>query len=82
MSRDNFACSLCGSTFEKLTVHHLYYTPDADPWDYDNEAFVTLCDGCHKYAHTSLQKITALIAFEVLKKRRDLTDLNDFLCQI
>lgn len=48
MQRDNFTCQHCGSTNKSLQVHHLWYSPLKKPWEYDNSAFITLCEHCHE----------------------------------
>lgn len=50
MERDKFACQRCQSTENTLNVHHRTYRKGAEPWDYENENFVTLCEGCHQDA--------------------------------
>lgn len=45
--RDKFTCQRCGDTKKTLHVHHEYYLPDTEPWDYPDEAFKTLCVDCH-----------------------------------
>jgi len=30
-----------------LAIHHLYYTPNTEPWDYSDSALVTVCELCH-----------------------------------
>ena len=55
ISRDHGKCVWCGSD-SNLQVHHKYYErfPNEDyvnPWDYPDDAFVTLCEKCHKKAH-------------------------------
>ena len=47
MDRDGFKCGYCPNTHITLHVHHKYYLPNADPWDYPNEALITLCENCH-----------------------------------
>lgn len=47
LERDNFACKKCSDTLSNLQVHHTYYTSDSLPWEYPDEALVTLCDLCH-----------------------------------
>lgn len=41
------------STFQLkgLNIHHTYYIKGYKPWEYDNEALVTLCEDCHKKRH-------------------------------
>lgn len=34
-----------------LNIHHTYYVKGHKPWEYDNEALVTLCENCHKKRH-------------------------------
>lgn len=37
--------------FYYLAVHHLYYVYSKLPWEYPNEALITLCNHCHKRRH-------------------------------
>lgn len=48
MQRDNFTCQHCGAQDKSLQVHHLWYSPLKKPWEYDNSAFITLCEHCHE----------------------------------
>ena len=34
-----------------LNVHHTYYVKGHKPWEYENDALVTLCEDCHKKRH-------------------------------
>ena len=59
LDRDNHKCKYCGSTYN-LQVHHKYYNkyPNekmAMPWDYPDDALITLCDNCHKREHERKQ---------------------------
>ena len=47
--RDEWICQRCCSTEETLCVHHRYYRPNTEPWDYPLEAFITLCESCHEH---------------------------------
>ena len=38
-------------SFVGLNIHHKYYIQGHKPWEYDNEALVTLCEDCHKKRH-------------------------------
>jgi hypothetical protein len=51
MGRDKFKCRLCGDSDSTLHVHHIKYERGADPWDYNDESLVTLCEGCHEELH-------------------------------
>lgn len=50
LARDNFKCAQCDTT-EKLVAHHLYYKPNARPWEYDLSDMQTLCTACHFQEH-------------------------------
>ena len=52
LERDGHFCQTCGATNEELHVHHLYYIDGKNPWEYDDEALVTLCCNCHTIFHT------------------------------
>ena len=51
-NRDRWTCRECGDTETTLNIHHHYYIPNKEPWEYPDEAFVTLCEDCHKAAKT------------------------------
>jgi hypothetical protein len=42
-----------------LHVHHLYYKVGLNPWEYDDDALITLCWKCHEEIHKT-QKIPFL----------------------
>lgn len=48
LERDGWTCQECAATDKMLSVHHLYYNPQTDPWDYPLKAFRTLCADCHE----------------------------------
>ena len=50
LQRDKSCCSKCGKT-SNLQVHHKYYLWNAEPWQYDDDALITLCAGCHDNIH-------------------------------
>lgn len=37
--------------FKTLHIHHKYYIEDKFPWEYDNDALITLCSDCHSETH-------------------------------
>ena len=47
LERDNYTCQRCAETLSNLQVHHLYYIANKLPWEYPDEALLTLCDLCH-----------------------------------
>lgn len=63
--RDEFKCQRCEKDKETLHVHHRYYTANKKPWEYKNDAFVTLCKACHEeeteYIYGTLNMLSASI---------------------
>lgn len=53
LNRDNFTCQLCGDKKTTLHVHHKYYLEGKLPWEYNDNALVTLCEYCHQRMHTT-----------------------------
>lgn len=45
--RDEWRCQGCGDTESTLNVHHCYYEPQKEPWEYPLKTLTTLCDNCH-----------------------------------
>lgn len=50
-NRDSFRCQLCDDDSSTLIVHHKKYLPKTEPWEYDINLLITLCEGCHKKVH-------------------------------
>lgn len=50
-------------TYKGLNVHHKYYINGLMPWEYDDDALVTLCQECHKKRHE-----TAIPKYKTLSK--------------
>lgn len=55
LNRDNNKCVYCGDV-HNLQVHHKYYSKYPNgfrvyPWNYPDDALITLCDRCHKKVH-------------------------------
>lgn len=49
LERDDWACQACFDSESTLHVHHRYYTKGSEPWEYSDEALLTLCEECHKF---------------------------------
>lgn len=37
LERDEWTCQFCGADDVTLHVHHKFYIPDREPWDYDDD---------------------------------------------
>ena len=62
--RDNWKCLFCWSRERTLVVHHLYYL-EVEPWEYPDEAFLTLCIDCHDFIGISIpeEQLAEVIEF-------------------
>lgn len=56
MQRDRWCCRYCYGANNTLNVHHRYYVWGNDPWDYPDEALVTLCEPCHEREQREMKK--------------------------
>ena len=50
LERDGWKCQLCDDTTNTLVVHHKYYERGKEPWNYPDNAYVSLCQDCHEGA--------------------------------
>jgi hypothetical protein len=46
MGRDGFTCQHCSASDKTLSVHHLYYVSNRDPWNYPGWCLITICNDC------------------------------------
>lgn len=61
MERDEFTCQICGCKDKTLNVHHRHYSRGREPWEYDGNALVTLCEPCHDLVHDFNELLAAWI---------------------
>jgi 5-methylcytosine-specific restriction endonuclease McrA len=55
--RDGWCCLSCGRTNAPLSIHHLYYDFDLNPWDYLDTSLITLCMECHEAEQLSYNNV-------------------------
>ena len=49
LKRDNYTCQLCNTSHDEMHVHHLWYEDHLPPpWEYEDDALLTLCSQCHE----------------------------------
>lgn len=65
----NFTCEDCGSTTKTLHVHHCFYVTGRDPWEYDDDLLMLLCDECHPRR----QNLEQQAHIELARKMRNMT---------
>lgn len=56
MTKDMGICAVCYGTSPFMHVHHLYYEFNKEPWEYPDDAYLTLCDWCHQEEHDRLAR--------------------------
>lgn len=62
-----FKCTHCGDKDSTLNVHHISYFKGRDPWEYDDDELVCLCEGCHESMHDMEDRLKeALHAYKVI----------------
>ena len=46
----------------RLEVHHGYYVPQREPWEYPAHDLIVLCGACHDHRHTIEREIAKALA--------------------
>ncbi len=46
-----FSLTIHETNLSGLNVHHKYYIHGKKPWEYENDALITLCESCHQSFH-------------------------------
>ena len=80
LQRDKNTCQNCGEKFAKLHVHHIYYLPFRQIWQYDNSILITLCENCHNQIHELKYTAEELIKksfFTTEKLKEIIKTIND-----
>lgn len=58
----NWECYGCKTKGDKLNVHHFWYETGKDPWDYENECYVAVCDKCHEVSHEAMVRLSKTLS--------------------
>lgn len=48
MQRDDFTCQFCGDKETTLNTHHILYLSSRNPWQYEDDCLITICEKCHE----------------------------------
>jgi hypothetical protein len=54
-------CESCGSDTKTLHVHHRYYVPRKEPWDYTREQLLVLCEMCHEDVTAKTRELQQIV---------------------
>lgn len=63
--RDYWQCMRCDCETKTLHAHHLLYIKDKEPWDYESNMIVTLCEDCHNLSHSDDEDISMQVFKEI-----------------
>ena len=73
LERDEWTCKRCMDSESTLHIHHLSYKREKDPWDYENDNFLTLCESCHEHEYSTRPEYEKML-LNILKQRGFLAD--------
>jgi len=79
LERDNWKCQGCPGNDGMLYVHHRYYEWDSMPWDYPDEALITLCEDCHDQEHFKYTPGDKDLEFEEKSKEGQIREISKFI---
>jgi len=57
LERDYWTCQECGDKTTTLHVHHRKYIKGRNPWEYDDDVLITLCETCHEKIRSKKEEI-------------------------
>lgn len=66
MEKAEFRCSLCMDDASTLNVHHKEYFKGKEPWDYEVEQLVCLCEECHESIHQETDILKWVCSYALL----------------
>jgi hypothetical protein len=81
LERDNWKCVHCEGENVTLHIHHLHYSHNTDPWEYEDVSLVTLCEACHQ-AERECKSIVEDELLSLLALGGFLSENIDVLCQL
>lgn len=67
----NFTCEDCGSTSKTLHVHHCFYIKGREPWEYEDDLLMLLCEDCHPRRQDLEQQAHIQLALEIRHRSPD-----------
>ena len=82
LERDEFTCRHCQSGGITLHVHHQYYEHGKDPWDYNANSLLTLCEDCHESEKSYGKEKTELFYREFYNSFFESEDLFEIACSL
>ena len=62
LQSQGWVCACCSAQEQTLHVHHKHYVQGREPWEYEDNQLVVLCESCHSARHDADKKIHDLLA--------------------
>ena len=75
MEKANFHCECCGDNLNTLNVHHKEYLKGHEPWEYEDEQLLCLCEDCHESMHSTHYALKYVISRLPIDFTYDRTDV-------
>ena len=67
--RDEFRCVRCFDEENTLSIHHCAYEKGKEPWEYNNDDLLTLCQNCHDIEYSERPSIEKGLLHALRKKK-------------
>ena len=77
LQRDEWRCQSCLDSEATLHVHHRWYEDGKKPWEYDDDALVTLCEACHDEEYKNRRHEESTLARALQMKGWWWSEVND-----
>ncbi len=55
-------CQMCCDKSKTLHVHHAYYSRKQMPWEYEDWAYLALCEDCHEIIQDAMEEAHRVLA--------------------
>jgi hypothetical protein len=75
-----FTCSSCHDNTKTLNVHHKEYIKGREPWEYDAEQLVCICQDCHKSHHEAFDLLKWACSYSNIDGPNNREELAMLIC--
>lgn len=60
--RSGWTCQSCFEPNKTLHLHHKQYLRGREPWEYDSDQLVVLCENCHELQHRNQDMLADMMS--------------------
>lgn len=79
LQRDEFTCQQCLDKETTLHIHHFAYKKNYEPWDYEDDMLITLCENCHEAETHKRPELEKEIIQLIKEAKTNIYDLYEFI---